>query len=90
MNAAQKQIIEQRKYGITAAQVAQCANNHPHKLDYACSVTRHALNRLATFTAGGEFTHEQLKQLDAIRVLLNRIPYAAELDQQNRDIQAAQ
>lgn len=83
MTPEEKQHIEQRSYGITIAQVAQCIENHGgDHLDYAGSIARCATNRLAMLTAAGKFTPDQTEHLEALRVLLNRITLAKELEDQ--------
>ena len=85
-----KQIQEQRAYGITIAQVAQCIENHGGDyLDYAGSIARCATNRLAMLAAAGKFTPDQMEHLEALRVLLNRITLAKELETQDGIIQNA-
>jgi len=85
-----KQIQEQRSYGITIAQVASCIDNHGGDyLDYAGSIARAATNRLAMLTAAGKFTPDQTEHLEALRVLLNRITLAKELETQDGIIQNA-
>lgn len=83
MTPEEKQHIEQRAYGITIAQVSQCINNHGGDyLDYAGSIARAATNRLAMLTAAGKFTPDQLEHIEALRVLLNRVTLAKELENQ--------
>ena len=90
MTPEEKQHIEQRAYGITIAQVAQCIDNHGGDyLDYAGSIARAATNRLAMLTAAGKFTPDQLEHIEALRVLLNRITLAKELETQDGIIQNA-
>ena len=85
-----KQTQEQRSYGITIAQVASCIKNHGgDHLEYAGSIARAATNRLAMLTAAGQFTHEQLEHIEALRVLLNRITLAKELEDQTGLIENA-
>ena len=83
MTPQEKQFIEQRSYGITIAQVASCIENHGGDyLDYAGSIARAATNRLAMLTAAGKFEGSQLEHMEALRVLLNRITLAKELEDQ--------
>lgn len=83
MTPEEKQHIEQRSYGITIAQVASCIQNHGgDHLEYAGSIARAATNRLAILTAAREFTPDQLEHIEALRVLLNRITLAKELEDQ--------
>ena len=85
-----KQIQEQQAYGITIAQVASCIENHGGDyLDYAGSIARCATSRLAMLTAAGKFTSDQLEHIEALRVLLNRISLAKELETQDGLIQNA-
>ena len=85
-----KQIQEQQAYGITIAQVASCIENHGGDyLDYAGSIARCATNRLAMLAAAGKFTPDQMEHLEALRVLLNRITLAKELETQDGIIQNA-
>lgn len=83
MTPEEKQHIEQRSYGITIAQVAQCIDYHGGDyLEYAGSISRAATNRLAMLTAAGAFTPAQIEHLEALRVLLNRITLAEQLQNQ--------
>ncbi len=83
MTPEEKQHIEKRSYGITIAQVAQCIDYHGGDyLEYAGSISRAAINRLAMLTAAGAFTPAQIEHLEALRVLLNRITLAEQLQQQ--------
>jgi len=83
MTPQEKQHIENRSYGITIAQVAQCIDNHGGDyLEYSASIARCATNRLAMLTAAGTFTPAQIEHLEALRVLLNRITLAKELEDQ--------
>lgn len=83
MTPEEKQHIEQRSYGITIAQVAQCIDYHGGDyLEYAGSISRAATNRLQMLTAAGTFTPAQIEHLEALRVLLNRITLAEQLQQQ--------
>ena len=91
MTPQEKQIAEQRSYGITVAQVAQCirhrGNDH---LAYTASIAKIATNRLAMLAGTGTFTHEQLNELEALRVLLNRITLAKKLEDQSGLVTAAE
>ena len=90
MTPEEKQHIEQRSYGITIAQVAQCIKNHGgDHLEYSGSIARAATNRLAMLTAAGKFTPDQTEHIEALRVLLNRITLAKELETQDGLIQNA-
>jgi hypothetical protein len=82
MTGEEQQHIEQRKFGITVAQVAQLVANHDGQADeYAANTARLAANRLALIVARERFTAQQLEQLEAIRIYLNRINLAlTELD----------
>jgi hypothetical protein len=83
MTPQEKQMLEQQAYGITIAQVASCIQNHGgDHLDYAGSIARCATNRLAMLTAAGKFTPDQLGHIEALRVLINRITLAKELEDQ--------
>ena len=83
MTPEEKQHIEQRSYGITIAQVAQCIDYHGGDyLEYAGSISRAATNRLTMLTAAGAFTPDQMEHLEALRVLLNRITLAEQLQNQ--------
>lgn len=85
-----KQIQEQQTYGITIAQVASCIDNHGgDHLEYAGSIARAATNQLAMLTAAGKFTPDQLEHIEALRVLLNRITLAKELEDQTGLIENA-
>ena len=90
MTPEEKQHIEQRAYGITIAQVASCIQNHGGDyLEYSGSIARAATNRLAMLTAAGKFTPDQFEHIEALRVLLNRISLAKELEDQAGLIEAA-
>lgn len=82
MTAEEKQHIEQRKYGITVAQVAQLVANHQgDAAQYATNTARIACDRLALAAARHGFNAQQLTALDDIRIYLNRIQLAlTELD----------
>ena len=83
MTPQEKQHIEHRSYGITIAQVAQCIDNHGGDyLEYSASIARCATNRLAMLTAAAKFTPDQMEHLEALRVLLNRISLAEQLQTQ--------
>ena len=83
MTPEERQHIEQRSYGITIAQVAQCIDYHGGDyLEYSASIARSATNRLAMLTAAGKFTPDQMEHLEALRVLLNRISLAEQLQNQ--------
>ena len=90
MTPEEKQHIKQRAYGIPIAPVSQCVNDRGGDyLDYAGSIARAATNRLAMLTAAGKFTPDQTEHLEALRVLLNRITLAKELETQDGIIQNA-
>ena len=63
MTPEEKQHIEQRSYGITIAQVAQCIDYHGGDyLEYAGSISRAATNRLQMLTAAGQ----ELARINAV------------------------
>jgi len=77
MTPEEKQHIEQRTYGITIAQVAQLvAQRNGDCSAYAASTAKIALNRLAATVARQRFTADQIQELEAIRIYLNRIRLA--------------
>lgn len=91
MTPQEKQHIEQRSFGITVAQVAQCIRHRDNDhLAYTASIAKIATNRLAMLAATGTFCHEQLNELEALRVLLNRITLAKKLEDQSGLVQAAE
>jgi len=90
MTPQEKQICELQSYGITIAQVAQCIDNHGgNYLEYAGSIARAATNKLAALTEAGKFEGSQLEHMEALRVLLNRITLAKELQDQDGLIENA-
>lgn len=77
MNAEEKQHIEQRTYGITIAQVAQLiANRQGDAGAFAANTARIAAGHLATTVAKHRFTAQQIQDLEAVRIFLNRIHLA--------------
>lgn len=90
MTPEEKQAAEQRAYGLTIAQVNQCIEWHNYdRLEYAASITRAAVNRLTTYTAFNQCSPAQLKELDALRMLLNRVDLAHRLQVQDEAIKEA-
>ena len=82
MTPEEKQLIEQRQYGLTIAQVAQLVANHDGcAIEYSANTAKIAAQRLASIVASHNFSPAAVAELDGLRVYLNRIQLALnELD----------
>lgn len=82
MTPEEKQLIEQRQYGLTIAQVAQLVANHDGcAIEYSANTAKIAAQRLAGIVANHNLGPAAVRDLDALRVYLNRIQLALdELD----------